>query len=255
MSEPFHWPDFLPAFTSAAQAAGFLPAVLALTEAGPLMAWQRPDPGPRVYLSAGIHGDEPAGPLALLELMRDGFFRPGVEWALCPALNPSGLACGRRENAAGIDMNRDYWLRHSSEVAAHAAWLELNPTPALFLSLHEDWETADFYLYEINPGGDDPQRTRGILHAVSPWFLPEAGPQIDGHTPREPGWIFHAADPDVPDGWPEAIFLAKHGCPLSFTFETPSHRVLASRVAAHRAAVRAACRHLTARPNSVTDKL
>jgi len=36
-----------------------------------------------------------------------------------------------------------------------------------------------------------------------------------------------------------------HGCPLSFTFETPSHAALPARVAAQCAAVRAACRHLT----------
>ena len=30
----------------------------------------------------------------------------------------------------------------------------------------------------------------GIIAAVSPWFPPEAGPEIDGHTPREAGWIY-----------------------------------------------------------------
>ena len=43
-------------------------------------------------------------------------------------------------------------------------------------------------------------------------------------------------------GWPEAIFLAKHGCPLSFTFETPSQAPLARRIAALGAAVRAAAK-------------
>ena len=46
----------------------------------------------------------------------------------------------------------------------------------------------------------------------------------------------------MPHGWPEAIFLAKHGCPLSFTFETPSHLPLPRRIAALVAAVHAACR-------------
>jgi predicted deacylase len=211
MSRLFHWPDFLPAFARAAQAAGFAPTVLTTTEAGPLVAWERPDDGPRVYLSAGIHGDEPAGPLALLDLLGGGVFTPGIAWAICPALNPTGLAAGRRETSAGIDMNRDYWLRRTREVTAHAAWLESKPIPDLFLSLHEDWEAHDFYLYEINLGADHPRRARDIIAAVSP-----------------------------------AIFLSKHHCPLSFTFETPSHAPLAARVAAHRAAVRAAIRQLPA---------
>ena len=244
MSNPYHWPDFLPAFGRVAEAAGFSPFVLAETEAGPLLLWERPGRGPRVYLTSGIHGDEPAGPLAMLDLMGEGFFAPDVDWVVCPALNPTGMAMGRRENAAGIDLNRDYRLRRSREVMAHAAWIAAQAAPALFLSLHEDWEAKDFYLYEINLGADDPRRARDIIRAVRPWFAPDAGAQIDGHEPRGPGWIYHPAEADEPEGWPEAIFLAHHGCPLSFTFETPSHAPLASRIAAQHAAVRAACRHL-----------
>ncbi len=237
----FELPGFQTAFREVAAAAGFEMNLLAEFEDGPLLAWERPGNGPRVYISAGMHGDEPAGPLALLELARSGYFKGPVHWLLCPALNPAGLAIGRRENADGVDLNRDYWVRTSLEVAAHAAWLDARPAPELFISLHEDWETSGFYFYEINLGAEDPERTRSILAATAPWFLPEPGPQIDGHEAREPGWIYHQAEPDLPEGWPEAILLAKMGCPLSFTFETPSRAPLASRVAAHVAAVKAAC--------------
>src|SRR5690606_35587474 len=100
----------------------------------------------------------------------------------------------------------------------------------LFISLHEDWETSGFYFYEINLGEDRPERAQRILDAVSMWFPAEAGPVIDGHDIREAGWIYHAAEPDLPEGWPEAIYLAKLGCPISFTFETPSHAMLHERV-------------------------
>ena len=116
MSEVFQWPEFLPAFGRAAEEAGFLPHLLAETDAGPLVAWERPGDGPRVYLSSGIHGDEPAGPLVLLDLMSGGFFTPDKHWLVCPALNPTGLAAGLRENAAGIDLNRDYLLRATSSM-------------------------------------------------------------------------------------------------------------------------------------------
>ena len=241
MSVSFEFPLFQSEFREAAEAAGFHPEVLAELEAGPMMAWERPADGPRVYLSAGIHGDEPAGPLALLALLRGGFFLPSVHWLICPALNPEGLAASRRENAANIDLNRDYWLRSTAEVTAHSDWLDARNVPDLFISLHEDWETSGFYFYEINLREDDPGRARKIIAATGPWFPPEPGPEIDGHESREPGWIYHAAEPDLPEGWPEAIYLAKMGCPLSFTFETPSHAELASRVAAHVAAVTVAC--------------
>lgn len=241
MTLMFDWQEFLPAFERAAESAGFVSEIIAETECGPLVAWLRPGAGRRIYLSAGIHGDEPAGPLALLDLMRSGDFSQENDWVICPALNPTGLAAGTRENADRIDLNRDYRSMRSHEVSAHVAWLSAQDVPSLFLSLHEDWETTGFYFYEINPGEDEPQVARGILDAVKPWFLAESGPEIDGHATRDAGWIFHQAEADEPDGWPEAIYLAKLGCPRSFTFETPSHAELVLRVAAQCAAIKAVC--------------
>ena len=232
---------FLDEFGARAAERGLLAQRLCDTPAGPVVAWERPGDTPPAYLSAGMHGDEPAGPLAALDLLRHGAFDHGP-WRLCPALNPTGLAAGTRDTADGIDPNRDYIRRRSPEVRAHAAWLESISCPRLFLSLHEDWEYPGFYFYEINLGDDRPDRAEGILESVAPWLPRESSPIIDGHDVRAPGWIYHAADADFPDEWPEAIFLAKRGCPLSFTYETPSSTDLATRIAAHRAAVQAAIR-------------
>lgn len=238
------WRSFADEFGEAAEACGFRREILYHTPAGSVSAWTRgvPGAGKDIYLSSGIHGDEPAGPLALLELMRAGFFQREISWAICPALNPAGLLAGRRENADGIDLNRDYRIRATPEVAAHVDWLSRRPrTPDLFLSLHEDWESSGFYFYEINHGKDHPARAAAILSAVSPWFPSEDSAVIDGHTVREKGWIYHPPEADEPEGWPEAIFLSHLGCPISFTFETPSRRKLADRIAAQIAAVKAAC--------------
>lgn len=238
-------PDFFTEFSSAAGRHGFVPHLLLDTPDGPLMAWERECEGPLVYLSAGIHGDEPAGPLAALEMMENGFFSENIHWVICPALNPGGLALGRRENRQGIDLNRDYFLQSSLEVAAHSRWLSRLEVPDVFISLHEDWESKGFYFYEINLGEDRPDRAAAILSAVSAHFCPEPGPEIDGHDIREPGWIYHCAEADLPDSWPEAIFLAKRGCPLSFTFETPSKASLPVRVAAHIAGLHSLLEHVT----------
>ncbi len=231
---------FLDDFRREAAARGFSCETLLETAAGPLLGFTGPGSGEAAYLSAGIHGDEPAGPLAALELLKAGAFDDGRAWTLCPAVNPTGLAAGTRDNADGLDLNRDYLRRVTPEVRAHAAWLESRPMPARFLSLHEDWETTGFYFYEINLGQDRPDRSRAILDAVSPWFPPEPEARIDDHDVRAPGWIYHEARADFPDHWPEAIFLAESGCPLSFTFETPSTAALDDRIQAHVAATRAA---------------
>lgn len=241
MSAAFQWASFLSDFTREALARGFASTVIHETKSGPIMAWERKGDGPLVYLSAGIHGDEPAGPLALLELLRSDFFCHTNHWIICPALNPDGLVAHTRENADGIDLNRDYFTRESQEADKHAAWLDTIGVPALFVSLHEDWETSGFYLYELNLTGGPTTHAYRIIEAVKPWFHPEPGPVIDGHDAYEAGWIYHASEPDIPTGWPEAIYMIKKGCPLSFTFESPSASPLAERVAALAAGVRAAC--------------
>lgn len=241
MSDAFHWTDFHSNFSREALSKGFAKTVIHETETGPIEAWERKANGPLVYLSSGIHGDEPAGPLAILELMRTGFFCSSIHWIICPALNPDGLASQTRENAQGIDLNRDYFTQESAEASAHSHWLDSIGTPVLFVSLHEDWETSGFYFYELNLTGGPTSHAASILAAVSPWFKPEPGPLIDGHDIYEPGWIYHVSEPDIPEGWPEAIYLIKKGCPHSFTFETPSSSPLSDRIAAQVAGVKAAC--------------
>lgn len=226
-------------FAVAAESRGFSVHTLVETAAGPVIACVSGGGGEPAYLSAGIHGDEPAGPLAALELLRAGAFEDGRAWTLCPALNPTGLALGRRENADGCDLNRDYLRCRCAETAAHVRWLESQPVPRHFFSLHEDWESTGFYFYEINLGAERPEDTAAVLDAVGRWFPPEPAARIDDHDVRSPGWIYHTAEADFPDHWPEAIFMAKRGCPRSHTFETPSAAPLDRRVAAHVAAVRA----------------
>lgn len=240
MAAAFDVASFLAEFGEVAASKGFTRHQLCETPAGPLLAWERLEEGEApAYLSAGMHGDEPAGPAAMLALLRSGFLDQG-SWLLCPALNPTGLAAGTRENAEGIDLNRDYLRLRSGEATAHTAWLASLPCPRLFVSLHEDWETSGFYFYEINLGEDRPERAASILEAVTPWFPPEPEAVIDGHDIRSAGWIYHVPEADMPQNWPEAIFLAKRGCPVSFTFETPSANCLDARIAAHVAAVKAA---------------
>ena len=230
------WDAFDAEFASIAVGSGFQAAAPA---GAPFQAWHRPGSGRRIYLSAGIHGDEPAGPLAAMAILTAPWLTAtDADWTICPALNPAGLRAGTRGNAAGIDLNRDYQRRESMEITAHAAWLTARPVPDLFISLHEDWETTGFYFYEINltADADAPARAASILAATAAILPTEPAVVIDDHPVRQPGWIHHAAEADLPDQWPEAIFLAKNGCPLSFTFETPSQAVLEKRVDTHIAA-------------------
>src|SRR4051794_22322987 len=60
---------------------------------------------------AGVHGDEPSSVEGALELavrLADGTVVPGRPVWLVPALNPDGLAGGRKNSARDVDLNRNF---------------------------------------------------------------------------------------------------------------------------------------------------
>ena len=236
------WHAFLRDWSHASASRGFESKTFGEIGGFPLVASSKGDSSkPCIYLSSGIHGDEPSGPQALFGLLNEDFFDDRFHWLICPVLNPAGLEAGTRENLGGIDLNRDYCLCESEEVSSHIAWLEKQVIPQLFVSLHEDWESSGFYYYEINLGGAVADY-KNLLAAAAPYFPPEPESVIDNHKVTEPGWIHHSEQPDLPEGWPEAIYLAKIGCPISLTFETPSSMALEKRVGCHQAMVRESIR-------------
>lgn len=195
------------------------------------------NPQRRIYLSAGIHGDEPAGPLAVLELLEQDSWPPEIEVWLIPCLNPSGFAANTRANAVGCDLNRDYRRPNSAEVRAHIEFLETLPDFDLTICLHEDWEAKGFYLYELDATGSV-AAAAAIIEAVTAVCPIDPSTTIDGRRAKD-GIIRPEIDPATRAEWPEAFYLFQHKTKLSYTLEAPSDFELAVRVQALVAAVRA----------------
>jgi len=192
----------------------------------------------RIYISAGIHGDEPAGPLAALHLVQENRWPDNVEVFLVPCLNPAAFVMNKRENTEGIDLNRDYLNSKSAEIRAHIAWLDRQPSFDLYLCLHEDWESHGFYLYEQNPD-QRPSFAEKIIAAVKPVCPVDMAEMIEGR-PAHGGIIRPNILPkDRPD-WPEAFYLISHKARQGYTLEAPSDFALPTRVNALVAAVQAA---------------
>lgn len=228
-------------FAAAAHDRGFRAEPIATVAGVPLVAYTKRTPGPRarIYVSSGIHGDEPAAPAALLHMLEAGLFDDRANWFLCPLLNPTGYRLGTRENDIGIDLNRDYRAPQSTEITAHVRWLRRQPSFDLSLCLHEDWETKGFYLYELNPEAR-PTLADAMIAAARQHGPIEVGDLIDGRPSHAPGIIRPDPDPILREQWPEAIYLFQHHCRFGYTLETASIAPPEQRVTIHHAAVAAA---------------
>ena len=193
---------------------------------------------PRIYISTGIHGDEPAGPLTVRQLLRENAWPAGLDLWLCPCLNPVGFVLNHRENREGLDLNRQYRTPEAGETAAHIAWLKRQPSFDLCLCVHEDWEAHGFYVYELNPD-QQPSLAEAIVARVGEVCPIDRSEVIEGR-PALNGIIRPSVDPRSRPDWPEAFFLIAHKTRLSYTLEAPSDFPLATRVAALVAGVAAA---------------
>lgn len=187
-------------------------------------------PKRRLYFSAGMHGDEPAGPLAAFRLFSDNIWPTDTEIWFCPCLNPTGFRANKRENHLGIDLNRDYRDLSQREVQAHVNWLQRQPKFDVAVCLHEDWESKGFYVYELNPDGF-PSYAEKIIEAVKLVCPIDQSPIIEGRE-ASGGMI----RPDYAKllerlDWPEAFYLMHHHTRMCYTLEAPSDYPLATRVA------------------------
>lgn len=203
----------------------------------------------RVYISTGIHGDEPAGPLAVQRLLRENHWPAEASLWLCPCLNPGGFVHNRRENPEGLDLNRQYLNTKAAEVLAHMEWLNRQPDFDLCLCLHEDWESHGFYVYELNPD-NRPSLAQAMIESVAQVCPIDCSETIEGR-PACNGLIRPSVDPRSRPDWPESFFLLTYKTRLSYTLEAPSDFPLSARVnalvAATRAALQAALAHRPAR--------
>ncbi|HEV8543243.1 MAG TPA: M14 family metallocarboxypeptidase [Verrucomicrobiae bacterium] len=204
-----------------------------------LRAYRRSTPGSErnLYLSTGIHGDEPSGPKTMLRLFEENRW-PKVSLWVVPCLNPTGFRLNTRANKQGIDLNRDYRQATTLEVSAHTSWLKRQPPFDLTLVLHEDWEANGFYVYELNPE-NRPSLAEPIVETVRSLCPIETAELVDNFSCKA-GIIRPMVQPEERPQWAEAIYLIVNKSRQSYTLETPSDYPLELRIRAHLRAVQEA---------------
>jgi hypothetical protein len=189
----------------------------------------------RLGLFAGIHGDEPAGCTALLELATALAEEPrlisGYELSIYPVVNPAGLARGTRENASGKDLNREFWRgSNHAEIRLFEAELLANPFDGI-ITLHADDTCEGVYGYAhgrtLNEALLEP-----ALRAAEKFLPRDRRATIDG---------FAAADGLIRECFVGVLSAppAQTPRPFDVIFETPAHAPFGLQVAASLAALKA----------------
>lgn len=177
------------------------------------------------YISSGIHGDEPAGPLTILSMMHLNLYPKDVNVLLFPCLNVEGFKNGTR-SYNGLDLNRDYKKEKSNKTELHKQIVNKFGPFDMSVCLHEDWESDGFYIYEQC---DNISYANDIINTISKTFPINTHKTIDRHSVDRTG-IIKPNKNKYKSNWPEAIWLWKLGCPQNYTIETPTETSLKDRV-------------------------
>lgn len=203
-----------------------------LTEVSGHKVWYLESTGSRVqqeaiYLSSGVHGDEPGAAWGLLKWAQAHIELLRKESILiCPCLNPHGLIANTRVDHRGEDINRRF---HLEEDEVCGPWRRMTQGRHLkiALCLHEDYDAQGCYVYELSRYAEpiSYQILQHCTHAIPP----DSRSKIDISRARQ-GVIRRRRLPRDMVGLPEAMVLHHLGCPLTLTFETPSEFSLDDRV-------------------------
>ncbi|MBV8246056.1 MAG: succinylglutamate desuccinylase/aspartoacylase family protein [Candidatus Eremiobacteraeota bacterium] len=217
---------------------------LFVAEAGPPAA-------PAVVLSAGVHGDEPAAPWALLDVAESGLLDPRFHVRMWICTNPSGYCNGTRVNVDGNDVNRSFHSGGTTPESAAIVTATRDRRFVLSLDLHEDPEGRGFYCYEPQHGGTPiaPDVVRAMDVAGLPVAILHEEYEI-GYPPRA-GHLrtLHRGHVDVHSeaarshfarALPYTMFISRKHAERAMTFESPMLRDWATRIAVHRVAVTSA---------------
>lgn len=105
----------------------------------------------KIFLSSGVHGDEPAGVEAVMRFLEsdNSNLLNKFEFFILPCLNPYGYSRNVRWNSEGLDINRTFENNLSME-AVLVKTLLADKQFDLSVDFHEDWEYRGFYLFEIS---------------------------------------------------------------------------------------------------------
>jgi protein MpaA len=184
-----------------------------------------------IYISAGIHGDEPAGVTGLLDWAMSKKLA-SIPLVLYPCLNPWGLINNSRFDSLGNDLNR-IWDNDDHPLVQAVSRKIQSIELCLSLNLHEDYDGQGIYLYEPKRGGRSDSFAEKILSSAESIIRRDCRKTIEGGKVRD--GIIRPRLHNLPkEGKPEAVYLYENQRGRNFTLETPSEFAFQDRRTAHK---------------------
>lgn len=199
------------------------------------------DTSKRLLIGAGIHGEEQAGPLAILKWLQESdeetIAKANVSFL--PIMNCYGFANKKRYGLSGISTNGGMGAHKTQEPSPEGQIL-VNNIGILrplaedgFMSLHEDVTVKESYLYTLEHDEEPTKFTKGLRKELSKYFpkvyegIAWIGPNEKTGPPCRKGLVYNFMDEGL-----EALMF-QLGVPKCAVPETPGMAPLKKRVEAH----------------------
>ena len=195
---------------------------------------------PTVFLSAGMHGDEPAGVHAIIRFLNTDLHRytDRFNFVALPCLNPSGFDTGIHNTASGLNLN-DHFGKQSGDAVVRiieAKLKSLAPSILLAFDLHEDnsGDQRGCYVYEKISKSTDRIAHR-VLEILAPTDICKQ-PVIYGET-NVNGVIEENLDGSQAASGSLDWYLKANGAHHVMVVETPSVWPIEKRIQTHLAMI------------------
>lgn len=196
---------------------------------------------PRVLIVAGFHGEEAAGPWAILKWMKecDPLWLREVDISFIPIVNPHGFARNKRWGYSDMATNTGFC--HGNAKPSPEGQILIDNIELLrplahdgFLSLHEDVTVKEYYLYTFEQGLEPGKFTKTMKKELGKYFpKPYEGiayvEACSGAGPDcKDGLVYRFCDGSFED------WLFHQGVPRTCVTETPGKYKLQRRINANK---------------------
>lgn len=106
-----------------------------------------------IFIIGGLHGDEPKGTYACLELieilLKDNNLTNKYTFIVIPLCNPDGAQNYKRKNSNNMDLNRDFYTISQPETSAIINLFHKH-NPIILIDVHESLSSIPLIIYANN---------------------------------------------------------------------------------------------------------